>query len=430
MNNIENPEHSCCSAYSDLSRRSFLRRSGLMTAAGITSPAWLPRVALGRGGGSPRDIMVHVFLRGGTDGLSVIVPYGDANLYTARPNLAVQPPGNPNGAIDIDGFFGFNPNAQPLTIPYNNGHLAIVHAAGSTDPTRSHFDAMKAMEGGVPEQSLLKVSTGWLGRHLADTNPLGSGLLRGMALEDTMPLHLTGSEGTLPVSDPANFDFPGRQSTLDVRRQTIEDMFLTADEPLAGASLSTFGTIDLLATIDFDNYQTSGGTPYPSSLFGQQLRASAAIIKADIDLEAIGIDYGGWDHHEGQGPISGIMAIALNDLTTSLEAFYLDMLPGGHIDKVITLLMSEFGRRVAENVSLGTDHGHGNMMLAIGGHIAGGQVFANWPGLGPGQLDNGDLAITIDYRDVVGEILEKRMGNTDLDNIFPNHTPNFIGITI
>ena len=431
MKNHHDPVHSSCPEYAELSRRGFLARSGILSAAGLTSTAWLPRVVLARGSsGVPRDVLVHVFLRGGTDGLSVVVPHGDPFLYSARPNLAVPPPGQTNGAIDLDGFFGFNPNAAPLMSAFNNGHLAVVHAAGSTDPTRSHFDAMKAMEGGVPNQSLVNVSTGWLGRHLADTPPVGGGLLRGLALEQTMPLHLIGSEGTLPISDPDNFDFPGRDATKVQRRLAIETMYQGAEEPLAGAAISTLATIDLLATIDFAGYQTSGGKAYPQSAFGQQLKASAALIKAGIDIEAIGIDYGGWDHHENQGPIGGVMAILLGDLTNSLEAFYLDMLAGGQLDSLVILLMSEFGRRLAENVSMGTDHGHGNMMMAIGGHIAGGQVFANWPGLDPASLDDGDLSITIDYRDIVSEILANRLANGNLANVFPNHTPTFYGITV
>ena len=245
-----------------------------------------------------------------------------------------------------------------------------------------------------------------------------------------MPLHMTGADATLPVSNPSDFEFPGRLATLVERRQTVENMFLTAEDPLDDAATSTFATLDLLAAIDFENYQTSGSKPYPGSVTGQKLRITAALIKAEIDIEAIGIDSHGWDLHEGLGPITGPMANLMADLTNSLEAFYLDLVADGYNDRVVTLLMSEFGRRVEENASLGTDHGHGNMMLAMGGNIAGGQVFANWPGLDPGSLVDGDLDITIDYRDVTGEILEKRMDNTDLSTIFPNHTPQFIGITV
>lgn len=430
MTDHNHPKDSSCSEYAELSRRGFLARSGLLSA-GIATTAMLPKVALARpGAAGTRDVMVHVFLRGGHDGLSLIVPHGDNALYAARPNLAVPKPGQQNGAIDLDGFFGLNPNAASMTTPYNAGHLAIVHAAGSTDPTRSHFDAMIAMEGGVPNQSLVNVSDGWLGRHLAETPPVGTGLLRGMALEGVMPLHMVGSDATLPVSDPAGFDFPGRLSTQTERRLAVENMYAPADDPLGGAAISSFATIDLLAAIDFENYQSSGAKAYPGSAFGQKLRITAALIKADIDLEAVGIDYGGWDLHEGLGAITGNMANLVADVADSLEAFYLDLVADGYNDQVITLLMSEFGRRVAENASLGVDHGHGNMMLAMGGHIAGGQIFANWPGLAPGNLDDGDLAITIDYRDIVSEILVNRMENTDLSNIFPNYTPSFLGITV
>ncbi len=422
-------QDSCCSEYSELSRRKFLQGSGLAAAAGYTAPAWMPRVAFGRGA-TDRDVIVNIFLRGAIDGLSFIVPHQDGGLYTARPTLAVPPPGQTNGAIDLDGFFGLNPAAQRLTTPYGNGHLAVVHAAGSTDPTRSHFDGQRGMEGGVPNGNVVGVSNGWLGRHLIGTAPTGPGDLRGLALQNLMPFSLQGGPGTVPVDNPANFGFPGRPATEAIRRQLVQHMHATAKEPLAAAATSTFESIDILAGIDFNGYTSAGATPYPNSAFGQRLRASAALIKADVDVEALAIDYDGWDHHNAQGPINGLMAGMLNDLSTAIEAFYLDMVPGGHIDSLVVLVMSEFGRRVEENVSSGTDHGHGNMMLALGGHIAGGQVFSNWPGLAPGQLDDGDLAITTDYRDVVAEILINRMDNTTIGDVFPNHTPMPIGITV
>ncbi len=420
-----------CEEYRALSRRGFLRGAGLAGAVGATLPAWLPRVSFASSNAPARDVLVHIFMRGAADGLSIVVPHGDPDLYTARPNLAVPKPGNPDGALDLDGFFGFNPNMAPLLGMYNAGHLAVCHAAGSTDPTRSHFDAYKAMEGGVPGGNLLLVKDGWLGRHIQDTLPWGAGYLRGLSIDSIMPLYLTGADAALAIEDPPSFDFPGRPGTAIQRRQALENMYATADEPLKGGAVSSFGAIDLLTSVNFDAYTSSGGVPYPSSYFGNQLRMTAAMIKADLGIEAFGIDYGGWDHHENQGPITGLLANMLADFTSSLEAFYLDLLADGWLDSTIVLAMSEFGRRVAENASLGTDHGHGNMMLAFGGHIAGGQIFANWPGLAPGQLENGeDLAITLDYRDVVSEILVNRMGNTNLGTIFPGYTPTFPGITV
>jgi uncharacterized protein (DUF1501 family) len=314
--------------------------------------------------------------------------------------------------------------------PYNNGHLAIVHAAGSTDPTLSHFDAMKAMEGGVPNQSLVNVQSGWLGRHLNDTTSVGPGYVRGLAISDLMPLHLLGSDAALPINAPQDFEFIGRTTTSKARRQATEAMYVNAEEPLASAAAATFATVDLLASVEFENYSSAGLIPYPTSLFGQKLRATAAMIKAGIALEAVSIDYGGWDHHESQGPLNGVFSILFADLTLCLEAFYLDLLADGFLDSTVTLVMTEFGRRADENGSLGTDHGHASMMLAMGGHIAGGQVFSNWPGLAACQLVDSALAVTTDYRDVTGEILVNRMGNTNLGSIFPNHTPQFIGITV
>ena len=431
-----NHEQTCegCGEYADLSRRSFLKRSTLATAASYSAPAWLPKVALGRGTVGSRDVLVHTFLRGAIDGLSVIVPYMDGDLYNARPQLAINPPGQTDGAIDLDGFFGLNPNAASLSTMYGNGHLAIMHAAGSTDPSRSHFDAMRAMEGGLPNTNLSAITTGWIGRYLDGVRPTGSGLLRGVALSDLMPLSFEGGDGTLPVPDPANFEFPGRVATRTERRAAVQSMYTNfGQEPLAGAMLSTFETIDLLNTIDFANYSTAGAVPYPGSLYGQQLRAAAAMIKADIDIEVLSLDYGGWDHHNAMGPLDGILANRLSDLTLSLDAFYQDLLATNHLDRVVSVLMSEFGRRVAENVSLGTDHGHGNMMLVFGGNIAGGQVVVGgggWPGLADANLDNGDLQVVTDYRDVVSEILLNRMGASDVTDVFPGHTPTSLGITV
>ena len=309
--------------------------------------------------------------------------------------------------------------------PYNAGDLAVFHAAGSTDDTRSHFDGITRMDGGVPGTGVSGVDSGWLGNHLAVTTPGGNGDLRGMALQDIMPVVLAGVDGAIPVSDPANYGFPGRAASAAERRIAIEAMYAQAKEPLASVSVSTMATIDLLQSVDFAGYVPEGGAVYPNSAFGQQLRATAVMIKAGIDLEAVAIDYGGWDHHNGQGPINGLMANMLSDLGNSIEAFYLDLVPSGFINSTTMVVLSEFGRRVAENVSLGTDHGHGNMIMVLSGNTAGGQVHGVWPGLAPGQLDLGlDLAITTDYRDVVGEILVNRGGNTNLGAVFPGHTFN------
>jgi uncharacterized protein (DUF1501 family) len=414
-----------------ISRRRFLGRTGWTAAALASAPAWMPRVAFGAPRATPRgaasDTLVHIFLRGGFDGLSACVPYGDAELYLRRPTLAVTPPGTFNGAVDLDGFFGLAPAAAPLLPIYQSGRLAFVHASGSVDPSRSHFDAQKFMEIGLPGAQVGNVSSGWIARHLQTVAPAGNGLLRGMALADQLPRVLVGAPATLPTKDPDGFTMPGTASTVLKRRQALRHMYQSEAAPLGSAALSTFSTIDLLATIDFAGYVPANGATYPNTTFGKGLKSIAALIKADLAIECLEIDVGGWDLHNQLGPVSGAMATRLDELAKGLRAFDLDM--GSTLDRVTLVAMSEFGRRAAENASGGVDHGHGNCMLVMGGHIAGGQVLTQWPGLAPANLDQGDLAITIDYRDILSEILAQRLGSNDLATVFPNHTPSFHGIT-
>lgn len=418
------PGHAC-GEYVDLARRRFLCHSRAVVAALTTLPAWLPRVSFGIPTG--RDVLVNVFLRGGMDGLTTCVPYGDGDLYVHRPTLAIQPPGAPNGAVNLDGFFGLAPSASPLYEPYAAGHLAFVHAAGSPDPTRSHFDAMRFMETGAPGQAPGAVDSGWLARHLLTVAPIGDGLLRGMAMDLMLPQTLAGAPATVPTADPDRLEFPGRASTTAARSAVVSGMYAEASEPLKSAAVSALVTIERLANIDFAGYSPANGAAYPDTTFGQALRSTACLIKNSTDIEVVSLDLGGWDHHNLEGPIEGAMAQLLDELSRGLLAFYRDMLAS--IGSLTVVVMSEFGRRVAENASLGADHGHGGCMLVMGGGIAGGQILTVWPGLAESQLDQGDLQITIDYRDILAEILARRLGNTSLDVVFPGYTPTFRGIT-
>ncbi len=411
---------------SGFTRRGFLARSSAVSALLASEVCLSPFARAGSSG--TRDVLVQVSLRGGMDGLTACVPYGDGELYNARPGLAITPPGTTNGALDLDGFFGLPPTAAALKLPFDNGHLAIVHAAGSTDPTRSHFDATKALESGLPEQDFNAATSGWLGRHLAATTGGVSGPLQALALGELMPIHLEGAPSALPVSNPAEFSFPGQPSSAAVRERVIRSMYSRAVEPLASASIRSFETIAILESIDFDGYTPANGASYPDTSFGQGMKQAAAMIKANIGLETISIDYGGWDHHNQLGPVDGVMAAMLFDFAAGLVAFYKDMRQ--QLGSVTLVALSEFGRRVAENGSAGLDHGHGNCMFVMGGSVAGGQVHATWPGLAPSALDHGDLAITTDYRDVLSEILVKRMGTVDLAGVFPGHTPVFPGVII
>ncbi|MEM8713748.1 MAG: DUF1501 domain-containing protein, partial [Planctomycetota bacterium] len=381
-----------------------------------------------RGRGLTRPTLVGVFLRGAIDGLSVVVPYGDADLYSHRPTLAVQPPGMTDGALDLDGFFGLNPNAGGILTPYQAGRLALVHACGSTDPTRSHFDAMRSMETGQPDDPSGGVTSGWLARHLQSVSPAGTGPLRAVALDSLLPRVLAEAPSTLPIPDPGNFAFPGNPATASARESAIQAAYARTIPPLAPAAQASIDSIGLLNGIDFVGYVPANGAVYPASEFGQVMRNTAALIKADIGLEVAHHDYGGWDHHNNQGPITGTLANMLADLSASLEAFYLDM--QGMEDRYVLYAKSEFGRRVAENGSAGTDHGSGGIMMVMGKGVQGGQVHGTWPTLDAAALDEGDVRVETDYRDVVAEILMNGLGGTDLGHVFEGHMASPLGVVL
>ena len=413
------------------SRRKMLHSSSAVAAAvaiGSGTNADVKKLLTPGAKSTNHDVFVQIFLRGAMDGLTTVVPHGDPDYYVARPNLAVPPPGQTNGALDLDGFFGLAPAAAPLMTPYQAGHLAFVHASGSIDTTRSHFDAFTKMEFGESGLPQGTVSEGWLSRYLIQVGAMSSGLLRAVGTDDILPKTLAGAPNTLPIPDMGNFLFPGNPSSAAERVASLTQMFGDENPPVGPSALRTFDSIDLMSQIDFAGYVPAGGAQYPSTRLGDQLRSTATLIKANVGVEAITIDFGSWDHHAQQGPLDGTMAAMLDDLARGLEAFYIDM--AAMLNNVTVACISEFGRRVAENSSLGTDHGHGNVMLLMGGGINGGQVIANWPGLSAPQLDNGDLAITIDYRDILGEILDRRMGATDLAAIFPQHVFTTHGITV
>jgi uncharacterized protein (DUF1501 family) len=432
---MSSSEAQACPEYYALSRRNFLAFTGSSAlAAGLaaSTPAWLPRVALAKDyRGSHRDVIISVYLRGAADGMSICVPWGEDAYYANRPNIAVPRPdsGLPDSAIDLgDGLFGLNPRLSALMPAYDNGHLLVVHATGSTDPSRSHFDAQRFMEVGKPDDPT--INTGWLGRHLltsAPTNP--DAILRGVGMSPGLQRTLVGGPATLPIPDLDAFGLAGAVRTIPQRQAALSDMYALAPDPLNSDAITTVATINLLNTIDFAGYQPAGGAVYPSGGVGAAFKSSAALIKAEVGVEAIAIDIQGWDTHANQGPLTGALANLLTTLGDTMAAFYSDMF-ADQSPRVSVVVMSEFGRRLLQNAGGGTDHGHGNMMLVLGQCIAGGRVLSQWPGLQPEQLFEGrDLAVTIDFRDILAEIVRTRLGNTDIDSVFPGYTPTLRGVT-
>jgi uncharacterized protein (DUF1501 family) len=425
-----------CREYNELtSRREFLFRTGGAlgaTAFAIAYPEWLPKVSLADSFIAGRDVIVSVFLRGGADGLSLCVPFGDTNYYTGRPTIAIPRPDAvaANRAIALDDFFGIPQALAPLLPAYQANQLAIIHGAGLTFNTRSHFDAQRFMEVGKSNDPT--VGTGWLARHLGTSTPArADASLRAIGFANGLVDTLKGAPKTLPIPNPANYGIVGSTATRDARTAWLQAEYATTTEPARTAALDAVATINLLRTLNINAYAPANGAVYPNNGLGRGLRSSAALIKADIGVEAVHLDIGGWDTHTLQDPLAGAMFNRMTELAGSLGAFWTDVIASGYAQNVTVVVVSEFGRNVRENGGRGTDHGRGTAMFAMGRGIRGGRVVTqNWQPLATENLaDRQDLKVTIDYRDILAEIVQNRLGNNNLSVIFPGYVPTFRGIT-
>ena len=401
-----------------VSRRSVLKGA---VAGGV---AWLgqsvfgeaPLMVFAQGERAPGDVLVVVFQRGGVDGLSLSVPYGEGGAYyDVRPTIAL-----PESSLhDLDGFFGLHPRLDGLKEIFDNGDLGVIHAAGSPDPSRSHFDAMEYMERGTPGEK--STPSGWLARHLASAPWSNPSPFRAVGMGTMVQSALRGPISALSLKSIADFHLSGRDDQLGALQRALSQLYLADADPLLSEGASeTMRTVRDLAAIAQDEYTPAAGATYPETEFGWSLQQVAQLIKADVGLEVACVDAGGWDTHEEQGAADGWLGGMIADFGAGLSAFYADL--HEHMKRVTVVTMSEFGRRVTENASRGTDHGHGNVMFVLGGGVQGG-VHTRWPGLNADALDDGDLAITTDYRDVLAEILSKRLGNPALDKVFLDYTP-------
>jgi uncharacterized protein (DUF1501 family) len=406
-------------------RRIFLRNSALAMVGAGTAPLWLQRALYATGSAPGKKILVAIFQRGAADGLNIVAPHGERAYYDLRPTIAVPRPaaGSPDAAIDLDGFFGLHPSLAPLKPLYDARHLAIVDAAGSPDPTRSHFDAQDYMESGTP--GFKATASGWMNRAL----PKAAGSIspvRAVALGPVLPRSMEGGEPAVTLASIGAFQV----HDADAARQ-FEQMYAGAgDAALAATGRETFEAMKLLASIQRQPYTPAAGASYPRGHLGDSLRQIAQLIKADAGLEMAFADVGGWDHHVNEtGPRAseGQLANLLREYGQALAAFWQDM--GDRMDDVALVTMSEFGRTARENGNRGTDHGHANCMFVMGGAVKGGKVYGRWPGMSPEQLYEGrDLALTTDFRDVLGELVAHRMANPSLSTVFPGYRPRFLGL--
>ena len=331
---------------------------------------------------------------------------------------------NKNGrVVDLDGFFGLHPALADLQTIYAQGDMTFIHATGAPDETRSHFEAMDLMERGATQNGDY---TGWLARHLATLDTGNSSALRAVGIGDMLPATLTGAVSSTALQSIADYHLAGQDERVGDMTTLLQSLYNERQDLLTAAANQTFASIDVLGKIDVAGY-VANGRSYAENEFGQAMRMIAQLIKADVGVEVACVDLGGWDTHVAQGTTEGIQANLMQQLNDGLAALYEDL--QAKMGKITVVVMSEFGRRVQENGGLGTDHGHGNMMMVMGGGINGNQVFTQWPGLHDDQLVGpGDLAITTDYRDVLGEILRKRLNNPLITDIFPNYSVNELGI--
>lgn len=397
-------------------RRLFLKNSALAMFGAGSAPAWLARAAAAKGSG--RKVLVALFQRGAVDGLNMVVPHGDKNYYALRPSIAIPR----ESVLDLDGFFGFHPALAPLKRAFDAQHLAVVEAAGSPDPTRSHFDAQDYMESGTPGYKSTR--DGWLNRALRKPDRRTSPV-RAVSMGPNLARSVRGANPAVAISDLRTF-----RITQSEPAATFESMYAeTLDKVLHGTGRETFDAVRIMQSLQKEAYRPAAGARYPAGRLGQSLQQIARLIKADVGLEVAFADMGGWDTHVnevGARPTQGQLAGLLTQFATAIGAFYQDL--GDRMEEVMLVTMSEFGRTARENGNRGTDHGHANVMLVLGGKVNGGKVFGTWPGLAPEQLYEGrDLAVTTDFRDVLGEIVSHHLAAKKA-SVFPKHQVRPLGL--
>ena len=432
------------------SRRIFLKSSAFAGVVFGAAPRSLLRsVFAAEGSPGRRKTFVVVFQRGACDGLNTVIPYADSGYRKARPSIFIPYPkdGDATTAIDLDGHFGLHPALSDLAPLYKSGSLGIVHAVGSPDTSRSHFDCQDFMESGTP--GLKSTTDGWMNR-CAGSLPRTDSKFRSVALTQTLPRVLRGAAPAvalariddfhvredIAMSEGAGMARPGRMGVAygssrsdaaaqkhadDSSAAAFEKLYADAAKDMLGnAGRETFEAIEALKVADPAKYQPRQGVSYPRGRLGDSLKQMAQLIKADLGVELAFVDIGGWDHHTAEGASTGQLANLLRQLGGSLAAFHRDL--DDRMGDVVVLTMTEFGRTVRENGNRGTDHGHGSVSFVMGGPVKGGRVHGRFPKLSEENLYEGrDLPVTTDFRDLVGEVLVRHMGITDLKRVFPNY---------
>ena len=399
-----------------VTRRGFLRGGALALVGTSVIPAFLTRsvyAEVARAAVGKKKLVV-VFQRGACDGLNVVVPYKEPNYYAMRPTIGIAQ----KDLLDLDGFFGLHPAMASMKPLFDQGHLAMVQAAGSPDPSRSHFDAQDYMESGTP--GVKSTVDGWLNRALQVEPEKGKpSVFRAVVLGPEVPRTLAGRVPAIAVANLSDFSVAGKGAVADGESTAFQSMYdESSDALLHGTGEDTFEAVRMLKATNPAAYVPVAGVEYPKSAFGNSLKQVAQLLKANLGVEAAFSDVGGWDTHQNQGGAQGQLAGRLKDFSDTIAAFWKDM--GDEAENVTLVTMSEFGRTARQNGTGGTDHGHANVMFVLGGQVKGGKVYGKWPGLANEQLNEGrDLVVTTDFRNVLGEAAYKTLGVRKLDAVFP-----------
>ena len=397
-------------------RRFFLRNGALAIAGTAAIPGFLVRSVLAEAASTPNSRLVVIFQRGAADGLNVVVPYREKNYYDMRPGIAIPQ----NQVLDLDGFFGLHPSLAPFKPLYEQGHLAIVHAAGSPDMSRSHFDAQDFMESGTP--GVKSTEDGWLNRALQEEDlrrHQQHTAFRALALGSQVPRTLAGTVPAMALASVNSFAVGGHGPTPSPAANAFQAMYgQSGDQIFHATGEETFEAVKMLHDANPAQYKPAAGIEYPNNEFGNNMKQIAQLLKSNLGVEAAFTDVGGWDTHQNQGGVNGQLADRLREFSSAIAAFWHDM--GDDAENITLVTMSEFGRTARQNGTGGTDHGHANAMFVLGGSVKGGKVYGRWPGLANEQLNEGrDLAVTTDFRQVLGEAVAKSIGARNLDMVFP-----------
>ena len=394
-----------------ITRRVFLRNGALAAVGTSVIPSFLSRAAFASELPPGKKRLVVLFQRGAADGLNIVIPHSDPLYYKLRPTIHVPQ----EEIIDLDGQFGLHPSLEAFKPLWDSKQLAIVHAAGSPDITRSHFDAQDYMESGTP--GVKSTEDGWLNRAVGNLHEAKESPFRAVALGATLPRTLAGHAPAVAISDVNRFGVNG--PAANGASGTFEAMYAdSVDSVLHGTASETFEAVKMLKSADPHQYVPSPDAHYPRGRFGDSLRQLAQLLKANLGVEVAFADIGGWDHHVNEGSTQGQLANITREFSQSIAAFWTDL--GALDDETVLVTMSEFGRTVRENGTRGTDHGHANVMFVLGGPVRGGKVYGRWPGLDDRHLYEGrDLEVTTDFRSVLAEAVEKHIGVRNTVNVFP-----------